>query len=166
MGRAARGVFFRKREEGQPPKIAGPIGSQGAIDALDDGVRHQVVRMPADAMDGISRQVGPGRVLNGPSRKKSPNVDVPAALAKGLGFSKGRGYSTAFTEWLERNEKTLIGGLVAKWMGNTGESLSAAADEIAHRLEISNSTAERAYRSLGPIGRKLRDEAASAARRR
>ena len=120
----------------------------------------------ADAMDDISRQVGPGRVLNGPRRKRSPKVDVPAALAKGFGFSKGRGYSTAFAEWVEQNEKTLVGGLVAKWMGKTGESLSAAADEIAHKLEISSSTAERAYRSLGVTGRRLRDEAASAARRR
>ena len=90
-------------------------------------------------------------------------LDVTALLARGFGFSKGRGRITAFAEWEEWNARALVGRAVAERMGVHRESLSTAAVEVAPQLEISESTAERAYRWLGRVGRDIRDEAARAA---
>jgi hypothetical protein len=78
-------------------------------------------------------------------------VDVPAALAKGFGFSKGRGYNISFTEWSATNERALIARCVGERMA-AGDSLSAAAAEVSQKLGISESSAKRAFRNLGDSG--------------
>ena len=92
-------------------------------------------------------------------------VDIPAALAKGFGFSKGRGYNISFTEWSTTNERVLIARCVIERMA-AGDSLSAAAAEVAHKLGISESSAKRAFRNLGDDGtmsvEKLRASAGEA----
>ena len=111
----------------------------------------------ADAVDGISRKRMRGRTVKSLLRKEPPvrKLDVPALLAKGFGFSKGRGHTTAFAEWEEHNAKVMVGVMVAKRMAARSESLGKAAAEIAHELDINESTAQRAY---GVLGRRPRGQ--------
>ena len=104
------------------------------------------------AVIDIARRIGPPATLQKLAGKPSAprrnrNLNVAAAIARGFGFSRGRGYSTSFGEWMAQNERVVIGALVAERMAR-GESLSAAAAEVAHQLDISESSAERAYRGL------------------
>ena len=122
----------------------------------------------AGAVDDISRKRVRGRTVKSLLRKEPPirKLDVPALLTKGFGFSKGRGHTTAFAAWEEHNSRVMVGVTVAARMGVHRESLGAAAAEVAHRLDISESTAQRAYQWLGPIGRDIKDEAALSAGQR
>jgi hypothetical protein len=81
-------------------------------------------------------------------------VDVAPALAKGFGFSRGRGYRSSFAEWATRNERELIGIEMAKRIAG-GKSLSVAAVDVSVELDISDRTAQRAYRALGETGPRL-----------
>jgi hypothetical protein len=122
-----------------------------------------------DAIYGIAKRIGLSPIVHQIAGKTPPdsdqNVDIPAAIAKALGFSKGRGCNNAFTEWMAINEKVLIGRLVAAQIAD-GKSLSAAAAGVAFKLKISESTAERAFRGLGDAGsrrvKKLRSLAGEA----
>jgi hypothetical protein len=113
------------------------------------------------AIDKIARKIGPpptlSRMIGKKPRASGKKPDIPAALAKGFGFSKGHGHRGSFTEWMTNNERVLIARRVAKEMAE-GESLSSAAAEVAHKLKISDSTAERAFRGLGDTGPRLVEE--------
>ena len=103
----------------------------------------------AESIFEIARQILRERFL-GRFRKlfrRRPKTDIPAAVVDALEFSKGRGHVTAFSDWVDRNEKSLIAELVARRMEHAGESMGAAAAEVAWELKISASTVERAYRS-------------------
>jgi hypothetical protein len=109
------------------------------------------------AIDDIARKIGPPPTLSKLAGKsplaRANKVDIPVAIAAGFGFSKGHGHRTSFNDWLAANERVLIARSVAEQMA-AGESLSAAASEVASKLGISNSTAERAFKSLGDAGPK------------
>ena len=107
------------------------------------------------SIDDIARKIGPpptlSKLAGRPPRTSQKRMDITVALAKGFGFSKGHGHRSSFNDWLAANERVLVARLVAARMA-AGESLSAAAVEIAGDLGISASTAERAFRSLGDAG--------------
>ena len=111
----------------------------------------------AEGLVRITKKLGFGRIFSDLKKRRraassqgvdaqAMNVDVPAEIAKGLGFSRGRGFSTSFSQRAERNTKMFIGSHVAFRMDKHSESANKAAEQVAHEWRISDSTATRYYR--------------------